>query len=193
MSYRDLAGLVTLRPMSGLFVSGQRGRPSPFRASWSSTVEILADELRHLRASRVVLEIDMTEADFRNDGLPRANARAASPGVVLSMDVPGSVGHLRYEVATFDHWQDNVRAIALGLRALRAVDRYGITKRGEQYAGWRALPPGTPSGDVGRGRTLIEQAGGLAAARRVHHPDHGGQVNDFLAVQAAADAGVGTR
>lgn len=44
---------------------------------------------------------------------------------------------------TLTDWQHNVRAIALGLEALRRVDRYGITKRGEQYAGWKALPAGT--------------------------------------------------
>jgi hypothetical protein len=36
------------------------------------------------------------------------------------------------------YWQHNVRSIALGLEALRAVDRYGITRKGEQYAGFRA-------------------------------------------------------
>jgi hypothetical protein len=35
-------------------------------------------------------------------------------------------------------WQHNIRSIALGLEALRAVDRYGISRRGEQYAGFRA-------------------------------------------------------
>lgn len=35
-------------------------------------------------------------------------------------------------------WEHNVRSIALGLQALRAVDRYGISRRGEQYAGFRA-------------------------------------------------------
>lgn len=32
------------------------------------------------------------------------------------------------------------------LEALRKVERYGIGRRGEQYAGWAALPPGTPIG-----------------------------------------------
>jgi hypothetical protein len=40
----------------------------------------------------------------------------------------------------------NARAIALGLEALRKVDRYRITKRGERYTGWSALPPATPMG-----------------------------------------------
>jgi hypothetical protein len=37
-----------------------------------------------------------------------------------------------------DH-EDNIRAIALSLEALRAVDRYGVTKRAEQYAGFKAI------------------------------------------------------
>lgn len=36
-------------------------------------------------------------------------------------------------------WQHNVRAIALTLRALRDVDRYGATSSGEQYVGYRQI------------------------------------------------------
>jgi hypothetical protein len=39
-------------------------------------------------------------------------------------------------------WQHNVRAIALTLEALRAVDRYGATETGQQYTGFKALPAG---------------------------------------------------
>lgn len=39
-------------------------------------------------------------------------------------------------------WQHNVRAIGLGLQALRAVDRYGITSGREQYRGFAELPSG---------------------------------------------------
>ncbi len=45
---------------------------------------------------------------------------------------------LVYATDCCDFWQHNVRSIALGLEALRAVDRYGISRRGEQYAGFRA-------------------------------------------------------
>jgi hypothetical protein len=45
---------------------------------------------------------------------------------------------LVYATDACEHWQHNVRSIALGLEALRAVDRYGISRRGEQYAGFRA-------------------------------------------------------
>lgn len=177
---------VTFRPLHGIghFRRLVTRRRSPFRASWSSTVELLAKELRALNARRVVIELDMDEADFRLDGIPRANATARTPGVVISFESPH--GPLRYAVDTFDHWQDNIRAVALGLQALRAVDRYGVTKRGEQYAGWKALPTGSgPSAD--RGRALIRAHGSVKRALFATHPDHGGSADDFADVQAARE------
>lgn len=41
-----------------------------------------------------------------------------------------------------EDWHHNVRAIALTLEALRAVDRYGATETGQQYSGFKALPAG---------------------------------------------------
>lgn len=184
MSYAELASLVTFRPMERALTERPR-RYSPFRASWTNTVELLADELRMHGARQAVLEIDFREQDLRLDGLPRADARSLSPGIVLSFKataVPGQP-ELRYEVTEFTDWQANVRAVALGLQALRAVDRYGVTRRGEQYAGWKQLESGGPS--AARGRELIAEHGGLKEALFATHPDHGGDAQDFAAVQAA--------
>jgi hypothetical protein len=192
VSYSDLAYLVTLRPLERP-VSNGTTRYSPFRASWSQTVELLSKELRAHGARQTVLEVDMREQDFRLDGLPRANAIARTPGIVLSFKASAVSGQpdLRYEVAEFTRWEDNVRAVALGLQALRAVDRYGVTRRGEQYAGWKQLGTGTGvgEGNARRGRSLIEQQGGdVKAALFAAHPDHGGDPDDFRDVIAARDA-----
>src|SRR3954453_14752385 len=99
--YEELARLVTFRPLERP-VTGPRRR-APFRAAWSNTVDLLAKELRAHGARRTVLEVDMAEQDFRLDGRPRASARAASPGIVISFEaakVPGSP-QLRYEVGSF--------------------------------------------------------------------------------------------
>jgi hypothetical protein len=41
----------------------------------------------------------------------------------------------------FADWQQNLRAIALGLEKLRLVDDYGIVaEEGQQYTGWLKLP-----------------------------------------------------
>jgi hypothetical protein len=188
-AYADLARYVTFRPLERP-VRGAN-RHAPFRAGWSNTVELLAKELRQHGARQTVLEVDMFERDFRLDGMPRADRHARTPGIVLSFEAPAVPGrpHLRYEVGTFYDWRDNVRAVALGLEALRAVDRHGVTKRGEQYAGWKALPTGSgPSAE--RGRQIIREHGGdVRKALMATHPDHGGDSERFADVQAAREAG----
>jgi hypothetical protein len=189
VSYVDLADLVTFRPLSRPVGSGPT-RYSQFKAPWRTTVSLLAKELRAHGASRTVLEVDLREGDIRQDGLPRADRNARTPGIVLSfraLNVPGEP-NLRYEVCEFTDWKDNVRAVALGLQALRAVDRYGVTKRGEQYAGWKQIEAGVGDGNASRGRQLIAAAGSVQEALKRAHPDHGGQEADFRDVMAARAA-----
>lgn len=163
-------------------------RRSPFGASHGQTLRLLRTELAHIVARRsapVVIQLALREQDIRQDGLPRANARQPEhPGVILAFD--SRYGPLRYATDVFTDWQANLRAIALGLESLRRVDRYGITKRGEQYAGWRALEAGGPDeGQLERGRRLIREHGGVAQALHATHPDHGGDPEDLQAVLAA--------
>lgn len=135
----------TTRPLSGW--DGPR-TPHPdrrsryaFRASWADTLALLERELRYLDARDLVLEADFREQDLRLDGMPRSNAREPiDPGVRLSFE--SKHGPLIYQCDSVDHWKANVRSIALGLEALRAVDRYGITRRAQQYAGWRQIGAG---------------------------------------------------
>lgn len=113
---------------------------SRFNTTWSATLTLLGKELRQLRAKDVLLQMAVRDRDIRLDGAVRANARPAShPGVILTFE--SKHGPLSYPCDTFTEWQANVRAIALALEALRKIDRYGVTKRGEQYTGWGQLPP----------------------------------------------------
>lgn len=190
--YEELARLVTLRPLERPIDCLHRS--SPFSRNWSSTVSLLAKELRAHGARNALLEVALREQDFRvTDGLPRADRTAYSPGIVLSFKAANVAGEpeLRYEVGTYARWQDNVLAVAHGLEALRAVDRYGVTKRGEQYAGWKALSAGTvgSEGNVDRGKLLIEAAGyDIKKALHDAHPDHGGEPEDFRDIIAAREA-----
>lgn len=147
-----MSGYTDLRDLGVRFVAPDGPMPPAmnrwplFRASWTQTIETLANELRHLDAQGIAIELDMEERMFRLDGLPRSDARARTDAVRISFT--SKWGPLRYETAEFtgrwgeEGWQQNVRAIALSMEALRKVDRYGVSKRGEQYRGWRASAHG---------------------------------------------------
>ena len=130
-------GPLTIWP--GTLTPDRDRQRSKFSAPLSQTLPLLTRELDMLGARNPVLEVAIPPEQFRIDGRPRATARAAHPGVVLSLPTT-KFGALRYATDTFTTWTDNLRAIALGLESLRRVERYGITKRGEQYTGFKALP-----------------------------------------------------
>jgi len=176
-------------------------RRSQFSAGWTSTLHDLERELQYLRAKNIVLQATVTADEIRNDGMLRANARPRTPQVIISFD--SKHGPLSYPCDTFDAWQDNVRAIALALKALRDVDRYGVTRRAEQYTGWARLPP--PRSELTQevtlaAATLIEHAKSSekqvsrenvedlyrAACLNVH-PDRGGNAKTFSIVNEAME------
>jgi hypothetical protein len=119
--------------------------------------------------------------------------------VILTLD--SKHGPLSYPCDTFTTWQDNVRAIALALEALRKVDRYGVTKRGEQYRGFLAIEAtAAPAGfadahqaaeflfDVSRSLAAPGKEGMAAVlrkAQRMSHPDLGGDAATFQRVTLA--------
>lgn len=193
----------TVRPLSAVALARMTGRGtehSQFKASWSSTQDLLDRELRQLGASNVVMMVDVAESDIRLDGMLRANARPYSPKVALAFDARKK-GSLLFSCGRFRQWQDNIRGIALGLEALRRIERYGIVQSTEQYEGWRAVGPGNaPATPVEqRAWDVLANAAGLSIdlaradpktthrlARKATHPDSGGSSVAFRAVEEAA-------
>lgn len=181
-------------------------RPSPFRyggkpVKLTTTLGDLDTELRALRAKRVELLVAIDPAKFRRDGRPYANAQADHPGIILSFEIP-DVGPVSYPCDTFTTWEDNLRAVTLALQALRKVDRYGVTKHGEQYRGFLAIeataaPAGFATADaalawladftglVNLDGSALRPRVALREAQRLTHPDHGGDANLFQRVSLA--------
>lgn len=169
-------------------------RASQFKSSFSDTITLLDRELMALdKADRnvpdSVLQIALREQDFRIDGMPRANAYPAHPGVILNIETRNKAP-LSFPCDTFTHWHDNLRAIALTLEALRKIDRYGVTQTGQQYRGWQAIeskPAGISSATAAIERMkaiaglplsfTCEPAETYRRARHAAHPDrnHGDQ------------------
>jgi hypothetical protein len=114
-------------------------RRDRFSAPWSKTLDLLERELVKLRAKEIVIEAFFHPSDIRNDGWPRSNARASQPGVILRFTT--KKGIMEFACDRFADWQQNLRAIALGLEKLRMIDEYGIIEVEEQqYTGWLKLP-----------------------------------------------------
>lgn len=205
-AWPDTMNVAPIREWPGELTRSRK--PSPFRAGLSDTLDVLDREIWQLTDTRTQREsaellIAIPAGDLWGlDGKPRAHAVAEHPGVIFSLD--SKHGPLSYPCDTFDRWQDNLRAIALALEALRKVDRYGVTKRGEQYRGFLALeataaPAGFSSADEAlaflgtfTGLGLAEMrvvegapARALRRAQRETHPDAGGDAATFQRVSLA--------
>lgn len=181
-------------------------RPSQFASPWTKTLQLLERELDHLHARQITIQVDLTRDDFRLDGNMRTAARIRYPGVILGFDTK-EFGGLSYPCNAFagnagTGWKDNVRAIALGLEALRRVERYGIANRGQQYAGFRELGTGIALASMTQDRAweILREAVEADAwddgwtvseifrrAAQVHHPDAGGDADYFKLLVEARD------
>lgn len=141
----------TVRPISDRTAFTGDSVDSRFTVTWSQCLDLLGRELEVLGATDIVIEVDVAERGIGIDGQLRGDAKASSPAVRLAFE--SNVGPLTYATDAFmrpsyrrggmrDDWQHNLYAITKSLEALRLVDRYGVTRRGEQYAGFKALPAG---------------------------------------------------
>lgn len=180
-------------------------RSSTFKAAYLKTLDLLEKELGQIGARELTIYCDVNPSQIRNDGWLKANASPSSPGIVLEFELPDKT-KVTMPCDTFNHWQDNLRGIALSLEALRAVNRYGVTKHGEQYKGFKALPPPANSGsgpivfvDRQSAAMALEAISGnsinmsdpasielaFKSAVKAHHPDIGGNRHQYeIALEA---------
>lgn len=175
----------------------KRRQRARFGSGLGDTQDLLDRELRQLGCNgELTIEADLSNAQIRLDGQPKAKSQIPPP---IKFTIPTrDHGTLVYATDRFDHWHDNMRAIALGLEALRKVERYGITNRGEQYAGFAALPEGstdaraaTVIAEVARmslDAVLADPKAAIRQAKIRAHPDRGGSTDLFNAVTEAAMA-----
>ncbi|MDX2147589.1 MAG: hypothetical protein SFZ23_08715 [Planctomycetota bacterium] len=126
-----------------------------FSSTWTNTLNVLEREMKHLKASDIVVELALTSDDIRNDGWPRSSARPQHPGVRISWRSK-TFGDMCRTCNTFDFWEHNIRAIALTLELLRRVERYGAIAGAEVYAGFKALPAGEFATKQDAARTLLQ-------------------------------------
>lgn len=176
---------------------------STFRSGYPQTIELLKRELSKINAKNCVIELYCRDSEIRQDGLPLATAKPSQPGVIVKFE--NRHGRFSYPCDKYTSWADNLRAIALTLEALRAIDRYGATYDGEQYKGWTALPTDTNADPLVKAASLIVTTAGngyqvsdllsnrdtlesaFRAAMLKAHPDRGGNVETAQSLNLARD------
>jgi hypothetical protein len=118
---------------------------STFRSGYKDTLKLLEYELSKCsaRLSSLILEMWVDARLIRQDGQLRADARVNKQGVIFRFTretnvrphptEPGkricTLQPVSYPCDAFDNWQDNLRAIALSMEALRsrrAIRRFQI-------------------------------------------------------------------
>jgi hypothetical protein len=219
--------ILTYRPISVWPDGWDRTKPplksSPFDSTFTQTLDMLDTELYMLDAKYPTLQVDAPDARIRMDGQLHAQAQVGYPGVILSFTTP-DLGTLTYACNRFGAgrhwskeqkrhvsrpgWHENLRAIALGLEALRKLERYGIADRGQQYAGWAALGSGIPMGPTSQvwtddlawtilcegaeveGRWAASITSMYRKASKIHHPDNGGDAAVFDRITKASAEGI---
>lgn len=184
----------------------EQRKSAPFRSTYKQTLDLLEFELQKLRAHQMVIQIEDPEPIklIRNDGQLWGIGKMFTPnrpGVVLSFESPK--GAISMPCDRYDNWWDNLRAIALSLEALRAVDRYGVTRGNEQYRGWARLEAPangkmtreqaiafmanlhrTPPQDMAR--LDSESLRSICRAAKIeNHPDRGGSHEVFVKIGQA--------
>lgn len=197
------------RPLSSRhWIQGGPSEHSRFTSTWSNTLALLLREVEFLDGINLVIGVDATEEDFKLNGELRARARLRTPAVEVAFE--SKYGPLLYQSAQYvgtpygnkmELWQHNVRAVALTLEAARAMDRYGATRTGQQYLGFKALgsepearvftyaqafewmKSEEATGILGGDGLTLKSAYRLAARR--FHPDHGGDAVMWAKVDAA--------
>lgn len=211
------------RPLDGGWTDGKD--PSPVSARFKvADRELWNDmsfEIMRLQTEadpdEFIVQLDVAETDIRVDGTGlKRGSRVGYHGVVVSFE--SRHGPLRFASDHYDSWwlrdawRANIRAVTLHLQSLRAIERHGVAKSGEQYAGWKAIGPGSGDSSIQAGSMSIVDAMTILEAEAdapgafdpraerlsrgivasVHrravknaHPDGGGSASRFQAVQAA--------
>lgn len=166
-----------------------------FESTYTSTLDKLRREIELINGRDPLVGVVTYASHIAKRGASLlSETKVLHPGAEVSFDIPAGRGWQRVTFHTdarrtfYQHrrnFEGNLRAIALGLEALRAVNRYGITTTGQQYAGFAQLTAGPSQEQLGE--ELVRQFGSVNAAMRATHPDTGGDTasaRDFQAVLA---------
>lgn len=173
-----------------------RRRDAPFRkGAWSQRQRhtfntVLQQVLKEIRLMGGKDTVVSSNLRLRKDGLPFSDqAQPADPGIAVYFTHKD-----RPICMACDYWayvEDNMRAIALTLDAIRGMARWGAAEVEATFTGYAALPAPAPTAlwsevlGVERFCKWDDVEAAYREKAKVHHPDRGGKPDDWYAIQTA--------
>lgn len=153
--------------------------PHGFEVTRTQAFESILDELSKMDGVTDVQLSFGAEQTIRDPNRPYADATFDDPGVVVRFEREGEQYAMPCD--RWDNPRDNARAIALTIKAKRALTRYGVETIESEFQRLR-LPSGT--GDythvpdhevlgVDRNADVDEVKAAFRAIAQKHHPDAG--------------------
>jgi hypothetical protein len=171
------------------------------RTSWQRTKDLSVTDA----VKRLIGELDRmgvkdwnviisTNVPLRLDGLPRSDKEPADPGAAVYWKPNDDAPMRCMAIDRYDRVADNLAAIAATLDAMRAIERHGgATILDRAFKGFAALPERATShwketlGIQGQPtRKIVEER--FRTLVQVHHPDKGGDRDQFEAIVQAREA-----
>lgn len=165
----------------------KRPQTARFDTSFTSARDGLFREIKLLGGTHVVLSSNLT---LRRDGIPLAGQRQpADKGVAVYFFRRGK--QMAFACDRWDKIEDNIRAVAKTIEAVRGIDRWGASEMMERaFTAFEALPPPKSCWDILGIRPGSSEADISAAYRakaRSAHPDAGGSETAMSELNRARD------
>jgi hypothetical protein len=168
-------------------------RRAPFRArgapvsAWESVVRLT----RELRLLGTTEEILSTNVRLRLDGWPRSDiADPEDRGAAVYFELKK-----KDVVLACDRWlrvADNIAALAQHIDALRRIERYGVGRLEQAFAGYAALPAHVEQWwDLleldSRVSSIVEVDVAYKRLAKLRHPDNGGSQDAMAKLNEARE------
>lgn len=153
----------------------------------SAALDRLESELRRLGTTDEILSSNVP-VGIR--GMPLSSkAEPADPGAAVYVRLNGKP--LVFACDKWDRVADNIAAIAQHIDALRRIERYGVGRLDQAFAGYKALPVSTDDWrvvlGVGEFATLAQVDAAFMEKAKEAHPDVGGTHDQMARLTAARD------
>lgn len=184
------------QPIEAFPLTWPMGRPrsrhqqsSNFKTTLAAALKDVTHEVRLLGGVQLIIS---TNIPLRKDGLPYGNGRAANGDNGVAVYFKYKAKPMCFACDRWNRVEDNMRAIAKTIEALRGIERWGTGNMVEQaFTGFTALPaPEQPWQTLGLESSHVTRDQVEDAYRRLamkHHPDRGGDASEMARINAARD------